>query len=65
MTFRNDHIFTTGTQNPCLMDSDAPNLGGAPSEKLEDSWIPKEFTSATVTGTGFSDGLGKMFPRSK
>lgn len=22
MTFRNDHIFTTGTQNPYVMDSD-------------------------------------------
>lgn len=27
---------------------------------LEDSWIPKEYTSATVTGTGFTDGHGKI-----
>lgn len=26
MTFRNDHIFTTGTQNPCVMDSDIPDI---------------------------------------
>jgi hypothetical protein len=30
------------------------------AENLEDSWIPKEFTSATVTGTGFTDGHGKI-----
>ena len=60
MTFRNDHIFTTGTQNHCLMDSDIPDIEGSPTENLEDSWIPKEFTSATVTGTGFTDGHGKI-----
>lgn len=64
MTFRNDHIFTTGTQNPCVMDSDIPDIEGSPTENLEDSWIPKEYTAATVTGTGFTDGHGKitLFP---
>ena len=38
MTFRNDHIFTTGTQNPCVMDSDIPDIEGSPTENLEDSW---------------------------
>lgn len=60
MTFRNDRIFTTGTQNPCLMDSDIPDLGDTPTENLEDSWIPKEFTAATVTGNGFTNGHGKI-----
>lgn len=35
MTFRNDHIFTTGTQNPCVMDSDIPDIEGSPTENLE------------------------------
>lgn len=60
MTFRNDHIFTTGTQNPCVMGSDIPDIEGSPTESLEDSWIPKEYTAATVTGTGFTDGPGKI-----
>ena len=60
MSFRNEHIFSTNTQNPCVMDSDIPSIEGAPSENLEDSWIPKEFTSATVEGTGFSNGTGKI-----
>lgn len=60
MTFRNDHIFTTGTQSPCVMDSDIPDIEGSPTENLEDSWIPKEYTAATVTGTGFTDGHGKI-----
>lgn len=60
MTFRNDPIFTTGTQNPCVMDSDIPDIEGSPTENLEDSWIPKEYTAATVTGTGFTDGHGKI-----
>lgn len=29
-------------------------------QNLEDSWIPKEYTAATVTGTGFTDGHGKI-----
>lgn len=57
MAFKNEHIFATNTQNPCLMDSDIPSLEDAPSENLEASWIPKEFTSATVEGTGFSNGV--------
>lgn len=60
MTFRNDHIFTTGTQNPCVMDSNIPDIEGSPTENLEDSWIPKEYTAATVTDTGFTDGHGKI-----
>jgi hypothetical protein len=60
MTFRNDHIFTTGTQNPCVMDSDIPDIEGSPTENLEDSWIPKEYTATTVTGTGFTDGHDKI-----
>lgn len=60
MSFKNEHIFSTNTQNPCLMDSDIPSLEDAPSDNLEDSWIPKEFTSATVEGTGFSNGTGKI-----
>ena len=60
MTFRDDHIFTTGTQNPCVMGSDIPDIEGSPTENLEDSWIPKEYTAATVTGTGFTDGHGKI-----
>ena len=60
MTFKNEHIFTTATQNPCLMDSDIPSLEDAPTDTLEDSWIPKEFTSATVEGSGFSGGSGKI-----
>ncbi len=60
MAFKNEHIFSTNTQNPCLMDSDIPSLEDAPSENLEDSWIPKEFTSATVEGTGFSNVTGKI-----
>ena len=40
--------------------SDIPDIEGSPTENLEDSWIPKEFTSATVTGTGFTDGHGKI-----
>lgn len=62
MTFRNDHIFTTGTQNPCVMDSDIPDIEGSPTENLEDSWIPKEFT-AEISNTNF--GLSQLFPRSK
>lgn len=67
MTFRNDHIFATGTQNPCVMDSDIPDIEGSPTENLEDSWIPKEFTVATVTAeiSNTNFGLGQLFPRSK
>lgn len=42
------------------MDSDIPDIEGSPTENLEDSWIPKEYTAATVTGTGFTDGHGKI-----
>lgn len=36
------------------------SIEGSPTENLEDSWIPKEYTAATVTGTGFTDGHGKI-----
>lgn len=49
-----------GVLNSSMMDSDIPDIEGSPTENLEDSWIPKEFTSATVTGTGFTDGHGKI-----
>lgn len=62
MTFRNDHIFTTGTQNPCVMDSDIPDIEGSPTENLEDSWIPKEYT-AEISNTNFS--LDQLFPITK
>ncbi len=32
MAFKNEHIFSTNTQNPCLMDSDIPSLEDAPSD---------------------------------
>lgn len=60
MSFNNSNLFNTTTQNPCLMDSDIPNIENAPTDVLEESWVPKEFTAATVTGSGFSGGTGKI-----
>lgn len=60
MSFSTDNKFTTASTNGCLMDSDLPSLDGSPSDTLSDSWIPKEFTGATFSGTGFSSCSGKI-----
>lgn len=60
MAFSNENTFKTATQNDCLMDSDIPSLDGSPSDTLSGSWVPKEFTSASMTGTGFTGGSGKV-----
>lgn len=52
--------FKTASTNGCLMDSDLPSIDPNPSEVLSDSWIPKEYTGATFTGTGFSECSGKI-----
>lgn len=60
MSFSTDNKFTTASTNGCLMDSDLPSIDGSPSDTLSDSWIPKEFTGATFSGTGFSSCSGKI-----
>lgn len=51
---------TLENENGCVMDSDAGSLGDSPTEVLSDSWIPKEYTGASFTGSGFSECSGKI-----
>lgn len=45
----------------CVMDSDLKDLpSGAPSTTPSSSWIPKEVTNSSFTGTGFSDTSGRL-----
>lgn len=46
-------------ENGCLMDTDASSLG-SPKAVMSDSWIPKEFTNSSFSGTGFSDTSGRL-----
>lgn len=48
-------------EDGCVMDSDLKDLpSGAPSTTPSSSWIPKEFTNSSFTGTGFSDTSGRL-----
>lgn len=60
MSFSTENRFNTVSTNGCLMDSDLPSIDDSPSDTLSDSWIPKEFTGATLSGTGFSGCSGKI-----
>ena len=60
MSFSTENRFNTASTNGCLMDSDLPSIDDSPSDTLSDSWIPKEFTGATFSGTGFSNCSGKI-----
>lgn len=60
MSFSTENRFNTASTNGCLMDSDLPSIDDSPSDTLSDSWIPKEFTGATFSGTGFSNCAGKI-----
>lgn len=41
-------------ENGCLMDSDLDAIKSNPSSVLKSSWVPKEYTGASLTGTGFT-----------
>lgn len=60
MSFSADNRFTTASTNGCLMASDLPSIDGSPSDNLSDSCVPKEFTGASFSGTGFSSCTGKI-----
>lgn len=36
------------------MDSDLESIKGSPSEILKSSWVPKEYTGASLTGSNFT-----------
>lgn len=61
MTFRNDHIFTTGTQNPCVMDSDIPDIEGSPTETR----TFKVYINVTAEISNTNFGLGQLFLTTK
>lgn len=48
-------------EDGCVMDSGLKDLpSGAPSTTPSSSWVPKELTNSSFTGTGFSDTSGRL-----
>lgn len=60
MSFQNTITIKNPNDNGCLMDSDLVSLKVSPTDTLSDSWIPKEYTSATLEGTNFTSKGGKL-----
>lgn len=54
MAFDTTITIGSGSENGCLMDSDLSAIKGNPSSTLKSSWVPKEYTGASLTGTNFT-----------
>lgn len=54
MTFNTTTTIKSDSENGCLMDSDLDTIRGSPTSILKTSWVPKEYTGASLTGTNFT-----------